>query len=171
MRGGLPSRRLSTVCEISVRVYESTDLGADLAASILEVQRRAYAVEAALIDDDRIPYLHETLDELRFADLSWFVAICGVTVEGALAWTGSGDCAEIDRLVVSPQRHRAGIGRRLVREVLAANPGRRVRVATTRANAPAWKLYESAGFECCGADEVAEGLWVSRYELLVGTPQ
>ena len=43
--------------------------GADetLARSLLAVQHAAYAVEAALIGDDRIPPLHETLADLSAA--------------------------------------------------------------------------------------------------------
>ncbi|WP_422734286.1 GNAT family N-acetyltransferase [Micromonospora sp. WMMD558] len=45
-----------------------------LARSVLAVQHAAYAVEAALIGDDRIPPLHETVTDLRAAPLRWLAA-------------------------------------------------------------------------------------------------
>ncbi|SCL35621.1 Acetyltransferase (GNAT) family protein [Micromonospora pallida] len=45
-----------------------------VAGDLLRVQRAAYAVEAALIGDDRIPTLWESLDELRAAPLRWLGA-------------------------------------------------------------------------------------------------
>lgn len=46
-----------------------------VARSLLRVQRAGYAVEAALIGDDRIPALGETLAELRAAPLTWLGAL------------------------------------------------------------------------------------------------
>ena len=38
-----------------------------MARAVLDLQRESYAIEAALIGDDRIPQLTETLEELRAA--------------------------------------------------------------------------------------------------------
>ncbi|WP_341716355.1 hypothetical protein QQG74_20350 [Micromonospora sp. FIMYZ51] len=45
-----------------------------LAQALLSIQHAAYAVEASIIGDDRIPPLHETLDGLRAAPLRWLGA-------------------------------------------------------------------------------------------------
>jgi ribosomal protein S18 acetylase RimI-like enzyme len=135
----------------------------DLARALLLVQHAAYAVEAALIGDDRIPPLHEDLDDLRTAPLLWLAAFAGGALVGAVAWTEDRAGVDIDRLVVAPDAHRQGVGSALVRAVLRRAAGRRVTVSTGRENTPARRLYERLGFTCAGAGEVISGLWVSRY--------
>ncbi|RKN43382.1 GNAT family N-acetyltransferase [Micromonospora endolithica] len=136
-----------------------------LARSLLAVQHAAYAVEAALIGDDRIPPLHETLADLRAAPLRWLAAGLGEQLAGAIAWTEDAEVVDIERLVVDPAAHRRGVGRALVGAVLERAGGRRVIVATGRDNQPARTLYESFGFTPTGDQEVIEGLWVTRYTL------
>ncbi|WP_091457360.1 GNAT family N-acetyltransferase [Micromonospora inyonensis] len=163
-----------------------------VARALLRVQRAAYAVEAALIGDDRIPTLRETLDQLRAAPLRWLAAVAddaatedeatdhvatghtaaddagaggsgGGRLVGAVAWTEDATTVDIDRLVVDPAAHRRGVGRMLVGEVLTRAGGRTVVVATGRANRPARALYESSGFVVLGDAEPVPGLWITRY--------
>jgi ribosomal protein S18 acetylase RimI-like enzyme len=137
-----------------------------LAVQLHDVQRASYAVEARLIGSDRIPQLHETVDQLRGADVSWVGVLDGGDLAGALAWssTDAGDI-EIERLVVSPAQFRRGIARALVRHVLDLASGRSVTVTTGRDNPPARALYESLGFVHAGDIEVEPGLWLAAYEL------
>lgn len=58
------------------------------AEKILAVQRSAYAVEAELIGDDRIPLLHESVDDLCAAQVHWLVALDLDEILGAAAWSG-----------------------------------------------------------------------------------
>ena len=143
-----------------VRVDPSSDR--PLAEQILAVQRASYAVEAGLIGDDRIPLLHESVDDLCAAQVHWLVARESDEILGAAAWSQS----EIDRLVVAPHAHRQGIGRALVIGMLDSIVGQRVQVATGRDNAPARRLYESLGFVHTEDQEVLTGLWLARYELV-----
>ena len=54
---------------------------------LLAVQHAAYAVEAKIIEDDRIPPLSETLDELRARPLRWVGAFDeDELLVGAAAW-------------------------------------------------------------------------------------
>ncbi|SFP99485.1 Acetyltransferase (GNAT) family protein [Geodermatophilus dictyosporus] len=132
-----------------------------LAARLLALQRAAYAVEARLIGDDRIPALHEDLAALRGAGLRWLVADDGTgAVTGAVAWRVTPDGLDVDRLVVDPARARRGTGRALVTAVLAEAAGARVTVSTGRGNTPARRLYAAAGFRGTGEREVLPGLWV-----------
>jgi GNAT superfamily N-acetyltransferase len=133
-----------------------------LASTLLRLQRRAYAVEAELIGDQRIPTLHESESELRAAGLDWLVAVEAEVLLGALGFTVSDGVVDIDRLVVEPAQHRRGIGRALVRAALAV--GDRSTVSTGRDNPPARRLYESLGFTHRVDREVVDGLWVSEYE-------
>ena len=50
---------------VEIRLLTPDEL-ADLAPRLLSIQRQAYALEAALIGDDRIPALHESLAGLGF---------------------------------------------------------------------------------------------------------
>lgn len=133
-----------------------------LAERILTVQKASYAVEARLIGDERIPLLHESVDDLCAAQVHWLVAREGDEILGAAAWSE----AEIDRLVVAPHAHRRGIGRALVDAMLESIVAQRVYVATGRDNAPARRLYESLGFVHTENQEVLTGLWLARYELV-----
>ena len=138
----------------------ATDAGA--AAQLLALQRSAYAVEAALIGDDRIPPLHESLPELRAAALAWLGAVSQDRLVGAVAVRAEDDRLDVDRLVVAPDAHRRGIGSALVTAVLARAGGRPTTVSTGRDNRPARRLYERLGFASTGDVEVLPGLWVTR---------
>ncbi|MGW4475767.1 GNAT family N-acetyltransferase [Nonomuraea sp. NPDC004354] len=133
--------------------------------TLLDLQHAAYAVEAELIGDDRIPPLRETLDDLIAAPLAWRGAFDdeGMLV-GAVAWTETDDLVDIDRLVVDPRAHRQGIGRTLVAELLDRADGRTTVVSTGRGNVPARTLYERLGFTRIEDIEVISGLWITRYE-------
>lgn len=145
---------------------ESPAADALLAESLLVLQHRAYAVEAESIGDDRIPRLHETVQQLSAASVEWLIArtVDGTPV-GALAWTRGDEVVEIDRLVVEPALHRRGIGSTLMSELLDAAAETPVVVATAAENAPARSLYESFGFRHVTDEEVLPELWVSRYLL------
>ncbi|MCK2212872.1 GNAT family N-acetyltransferase [Actinomadura sp. ATCC 31491] len=138
-----------------------------LGGELLALQRAAYAVEAELIGDDRIPPLHESLDELRAQRLRWMAATSDDAgsgrVAGAVAWEEGDGEVDINRLVVHPSAARRGIGRALVQEVLARAGGRRVVVATGRDNVPARRLYEGLGFTLLGESEVIPELWIVNY--------
>ena len=68
----------------------------DLARELLLVQYSAYAVEAVVIQDDRIPPLHETLKDLRRAPLLWLGAFDDCLV-GAVACEEGAEAFDIDR--------------------------------------------------------------------------
>lgn len=132
---------------------------------LLRIQHAAYALEATLLGDDRIPPLHEGLSDLLAQPLRWLAALDGARVVGALGFTGDSSArdaeADIDRLIVDPAHHRRGIGAALVRAVLEQSG--RVTVSTGRGNEPARALYAGLGFEHCADREVLPGLWVSSF--------
>lgn len=125
---------------------------AELAGILLSLQRAAYRVEAALIGDDRIPPLHEKLDDLRAQPLRWLGAFEDGQLVGAIAWTESDGTCDIDRLVVAPGSHRRGVGSALVGAVIS-RPGlhrKCIEVSTGRDNGPARALYAQFGFAHVG---------------------
>lgn len=136
-----------------------------LAQQLLAVQRAAYRVEARLIGDDRIPPLHETVQDVQVAELRWTGWFDDGRLGGAVAVpvADEGGDVVIDRLVVDPALHRRGIGAALVAAVLTEAGGRRVSVSTGRANTPARELYLRAGFRPEGDAEVLPGLWTTVF--------
>lgn len=144
------------------------DLEDTVAAELVRLQRAAYAVEAALIGEDRIPPLHEGPADLRAARLRWFVVREAAGLVAAVGFTEHDGEVDIDRLVVHPSQHRRGLGRRLVERVL--RDAERAVVATGRDNAPARGLYAALGFDHRGDREVLDGLWVSEYAWSRASP-
>jgi ribosomal protein S18 acetylase RimI-like enzyme len=140
----------------------------DVASSVLELQRRAYRMEAELIGSDQIPPLRETLEELQASRETFLGAYVDRTLSGAISWRVTSGVLDLHRLVVDPTRLRAGIGTALVRAALAAEPeARRAIVQTGASNEPAKRLYRREGFVEIGDVEVLPGLWVTRFDKLL----
>jgi ribosomal protein S18 acetylase RimI-like enzyme len=116
------------------------------AERLLELQRSAYAREAALIGFDGIPPLREDLPALLAARLRWLGRFDGARLVGALAWEEHGPEVEIARLVVDPADARRGHAAALIDELEARHPGAPLAVMTGAANAPALALYRGRGF-------------------------
>lgn len=140
----------------------------DVASAVLELQRRAYRLEAKLIGSDDIPQLRETLEELQASSETFLGAYLEGTLAGAISWRVDAGILDLHRLVVDPKHLRAGVGSALVRAALAAEPrATRAIVQTGAANEPAKRLYVREGFEEIDEVEVVPGLWVTRFGRLV----
>lgn len=132
------------------------------APQLLDLQHNAYAVEAELIGDDRIPPLQETESDLLSSDLEWLASFDDdQRIVGAVGFEIDHDVVDLDRLMISPAHHRNGLGTALVVEVMSLAPA--TVVATGRDNTPARALYQSLGFLHQSDFEPVPGLWVSRY--------
>lgn len=127
---------------------------------LLWLQHAAYAVEAALIEDDRIPPLHESEQDLVSAPLLWVVTFDADLIVGAVGYTIENDVVDIDRLMIAPNYRRQGLGRDLVSTV--AGLAETAIVSTGMKNTPARDLYESLGFIHESNIEPVEGLWVNK---------
>jgi ribosomal protein S18 acetylase RimI-like enzyme len=134
-----------------------------VAAAVLELQRRAYGIEAELIGSDEIPALSETLEELQASGETFLGAYLEGTLVGAISWRVDAGVLDLHRLVVDPDRFRAGIGSALVRAALAAEEVERAIVQTGSSNEPAKQLYRREGFEEIDEVEVVPGLRVTRF--------
>jgi ribosomal protein S18 acetylase RimI-like enzyme len=137
----------------------------DTLASLWNLQRAAYAVEAELIGFDGIPPLHESLQELRDCGESFL----GLDDEKGLAGAVSfiplpHDTLEICRLVVHPRAHRRGIARALLEELDRLEPAHHVTVSTGTANHPALSLYRQRGFTPVGTREIAPAVTITLLE-------
>ena len=144
-----------------VQVNPGTD--PELARTLLGIQQAAYALEAALIGDDRIPALHEDVEDLQSAELMWLAAFVDDRLVGALAWSENDQVFDIEKLVVAPDMHRRGIGSALIRDIRHRAGARHIVVSTGRDNTPAATMYRRLGFEQIEDQEVLPGLWVTRF--------
>ncbi len=147
-------------------IFSSPDPAADpyVVRTVLELQRSAYAVEAQLVGDDRLPPLQEDEHALAAWRGRWVMAWDGVELVGAIAWTDHGDDLDIAKVMVSPAVMRCGIASALVSRVLQASPRSAV-VATGRDNIPAVSLYAKHGFVHEADEQVPPGIWISRLRL------
>jgi len=140
-----------------------------IARSVLTLQRESYAVEAALIGDDRIPALTETLDDLRATGLDWLGAFDADGLTGAVSWKVlDDDTVDIHRLVVAPRAFRRGVASALLDALDGLHPGQRMVVSTGRGNDPAITLYRRRGFTVVRDVEVIPGLFVTDLERPAG---
>ena len=96
----------------------------EIASAVLELQRRAYRIEAALLGSDEIPPLHESLEELQASGETFLGAFLDGILAGAISWRVEDGVIDLHRLVVDPSRHRAGVGTALVRAALVPSRGR-----------------------------------------------
>ena len=146
-------------------IFSSPDPASDpyFAGALLQLQRTAYALEAELIGDERIPPLQQDEVDLTAWRGHWLTAWDGVDLVGAIAWWESDEQVEIEKVMVSPSAMRRGIASALLGQVLDRTRGREVVVATGRANTHAVSLYAKHGFRADGEDEVPPGIWITRF--------
>ncbi|MBB5233245.1 GNAT family N-acetyltransferase [Deinococcus budaensis] len=117
--------------------------------AILDLQRRAYAAEAALYPEAVLPAMTQTLAELR-ADAGRQVLLKGTLdgrlvacVRGAVDASGVG---QIGRLIVDPSEQGRGYGTRLLHAIEAALPVRTLELFTGERSARNLRLYERLGY-------------------------
>ena len=118
----------------------------DTADAVLEVQRAAYASEAALIGVDELPPLRETREDIVGSREQFLGASLDGALVGVISWECRDVACELGRLVVHPRAARRGVGRALLREAIARNRGLAVFVETAAANTPAITLYRAEAF-------------------------
>lgn len=106
---------------------------------------------SSLSDDGDRANLLAHPDVLELSDLAvregrTRAAVTGDHIVGFATWLSAGDVVEIEDLFVDPDRMRQGIGRALVRDVVAIARGRGVRRVEVTANQHALAFYEGTGF-------------------------
>lgn len=133
------------------------------------LNRQAYRVEADLIGFERIPGLVESLDELRACGEEFHAWVEDGRPLAAISFRRQGGLLDIHRLVVDPEAFRRGLGRRLLRHVLALPGLSEAVVGTAAANLPACRLYESEGFALSERFSVPPGLALVRFSKVLAT--
>ena len=136
-----------------------------LAERLLEIQHRAYAVEAELIGFDGIPPLQEDLDGLMSSTEHWLGRYDGDVLVGAVAYEfPDHDTVDITRLIVDPAHARRGHGRALLDHLDELEPRPTSLVSTGTANTPAVNLYKSRGYHEDGRTAIAPGITVTQFK-------
>ena len=119
------------------------------AESILALQKLAYASEAALYNDDRIPPLTQTLDQMRgeFDNQVVLKAVDADVIVGSVrAHLREGTC-RIGRLIVQPALQGRGLGTRLMTAIEARFAGaERYELFTGDRSERNLRLYERLGY-------------------------
>jgi GNAT superfamily N-acetyltransferase len=155
-------RHVEDTVTVSLERLDLTQQG--VAAAVLDLQRRAYRIEAELIGSDEIPGLSEALEELQASGETFLGAYLEGTLVGTISWRVDAGVLDLHRLVLDPSRVRAGIGTTPVRAALTAEPeADRAVVQTGSSNEPAKQLYRREGFEEIDEVEVVPGLRVTRF--------
>lgn len=151
-------------------IFSSPDPAADphVIAMLLALQRSAYAVEAQLIGEDRIPPLLEDEHRLSAWRGRWLLAWDGVDLVGATAWSEHDRHIDIEKVMVDPPAMRRGVASQMLRRVLDASARGHAVVSTARDNAPAVSFYAKHGFTRVADEHVPPGIWVTRFELTGG---
>jgi ribosomal protein S18 acetylase RimI-like enzyme len=136
-----------------------------IAERLLDIQHRAYAVEAELIGFDGIPPLQEDLKDLMSSTEHWLGRYDGDALVGAVAYEfPDDDTVDITRLIVDPMHARRGHGRALLDHLDRLEPRPTSIVSTGTANTPAIALYKSRGYHEDGRIEVAPGITVTQFK-------
>ncbi|WP_395245063.1 GNAT family N-acetyltransferase [Agromyces sp. MMS24-K17] len=125
----------------------SRRLGPADAGELLTLQRAAYATEAQLYDDPRLPALTQTLDDLR-AELAHpaLGLFAGHRLVASVRWRIDGGTARIGRLVVAPDRQGLGLGTALLRAAEQASGAHRFALFTGHRSEGNLRLYEREGY-------------------------
>lgn len=129
------------------------------AGQLVEVQRRAYRVEAGLIGFDGMPGLTETVDDVMALDLTVLGVRHAGRLIGAVGYVVEAQVLDIDRIVVDPTHFRQGVATALLE---AIDTPLATEVMTGAANLPAIALYTARGYDLVRTEE-AQGIRIARF--------
>lgn len=119
------------------------------AREILALQHLAYRTEAAIYEDETLPPLLETLEDLaaRFESRHFLKAIEDGRIVGSVRAFQDGETCYLERLIVHPDYRRRGIGETLLRRIETLFPdARRCELFTGHRSAGNIRLYERLGY-------------------------
>jgi ribosomal protein S18 acetylase RimI-like enzyme len=121
----------------------------DDAPGILDLQRLAYRSEAEIYEDDQIPPLVQTLDELRseFQGKTFLKSLDDGRIIGSVRAFPHGPSCHIGRLIVHPEFRGRGIGSALMNRVESIFPdARRFELFTGSRSGGNLRLYRRLGY-------------------------
>jgi ech hydrogenase subunit C len=120
------------------------------APGILDLQKTAGQCEAEIYNDENLPALQQTLEELQndFDRAIYIKAVINDKIIGSVRGQANKDTAYVSGVVVHPYYQRHDIGRQLVEEIEKAFPNaKRFEAFTGRPNVRALHLLGRAGYQ------------------------
>ncbi|MCH5585184.1 GNAT family N-acetyltransferase [Shimazuella sp. AN120528] len=119
------------------------------AEQVLQLQIRAYQVEAQIIGMEDIPPLKDTIESLQSTTETFFGYYHEEILVGVISFQIIEKVLDIHRVFVHPAYFRRGIGRTMIQFLFHKyeNQVSGFKVQTGSVNAPAINLYLSLGFQ------------------------
>ena len=142
----------------------------NLAQAVFSLQKKAYQIEADLIDCDVIPPLTESLGDLMSCGEEFIGFFTEGDLLGAVSYKLTEKLVDIHRVMVDPSHFREGIARKLLlylEELHGRN--REMIVSTEVGNKPACELYGALNFVKVGEELVGNGIALARFRKMPGT--
>jgi ribosomal protein S18 acetylase RimI-like enzyme len=131
------------------------------AGEILDLQRAAYRSEAAIYDDDTIPPLTQTLEEMQ-VDIQQKVVLkvaIDDKIVGSVRAYQEGDTCYVGRLIVDPDFQNRGIGTRLMHEIEGLfDRAHRFELFTGHKSERNLHLYRKLGYRVCRQQRLSDAV-------------
>ncbi|AUS09431.1 GNAT family N-acetyltransferase [Laceyella sacchari] len=125
---------------------------------IVEIQQRAYRIEAEIIGCDQLPPLNDTEDSLKCSPETFIGYYEQEVLVGVLSYQQKGQLVDICRLAIHPAYFRRGIASRLLSHALELDGAAIWEVQTGQANRPAINCYLKHGFTIVESFATPEGI-------------
>jgi GNAT superfamily N-acetyltransferase len=143
---------------IDVRIEQAT---LQDAKEILTLQKLAYQSEARLYNNDTIPALTQTLDEIEaeFVEHKFLKAVLETQIIGSVRAKCSNSICFIGRLIVHPDYQGQGIGSTLMQEIeMYCGNAERLELFTGHKSEKNIRLYQQLGYSIFKTEHVTEAL-------------
>ncbi len=135
------------------------------AEQIVDLQKKAYVMEAELIGFYDIPPLKDTVDDVKHCDEIFYGYYEDDVLAGLISYKLEEEVLDIYRVAVRPEYFRRGIARQMVEFIQTNNKGiRKTIVSTGLKNQPAVSLYLKLGFKKVREVEVAHDVYIACFE-------
>jgi ribosomal protein S18 acetylase RimI-like enzyme len=135
------------------------------AKQIVDLQKKAYIIEAELIGFYDIPPLKDTVDDVKKCGETFYGYYSDDVLAGLISYKVEEGILDIYRVAVNPEYFRKGIARQMLEFVQANNKGiEKIIVSTGLKNQPAVSLYLKLGFKKVREAEVAQGVYIACFE-------
>ena len=127
---------------------------------ILELQRLSFAENAIRYNDQNIPPLRQTLDELIEEAKSHIIlkAVDGAKIVGSVRGCRKPDHCYIGRLIVHPDYQNQGIGRRLMAAMENELGGSAFELTAGHLDDKNISLYGKLGYKAYGTEKISDNL-------------
>lgn len=128
---------------------------------ILELQYAAYRSEAKIYEDDHIPPLIQTIEQLEseHAECVFFKSMIDYTIVGSVRVSVRDRICTIGKLIVKPEYQNRGIGKQLMRTVEESFPNlNRIELFTGHKSVRNLQFYKNLGYKPFKEEKINEHL-------------